>query len=219
MEGPTTCMEFLGILLDTFHCEARLPPGKLQDLHRCFSEWESRQTCSRQQLKSLIGILSFAAKAVPAGKTFLRRLIDASTTAPNSNDQLPISKEVHKDICWWKTFATPWNGTSFMLHPKWIPAPDLQLFTDSSGTIGFGAFYEGLWFKLLVPRAACHEHSMEGAVHNCGVSASQQKILFFCDNQAVVSCIQTGTSRSKPMMALLHNVFLVAARIKHHGVC
>lgn len=35
MEGPTTCMEFLGILLDTLRLEA---PDKLQDHHRCFSE-------------------------------------------------------------------------------------------------------------------------------------------------------------------------------------
>ena len=220
MEGPTTLLEFLGILLDTLRLEARLPPDKLQDLHRCFDEWESRTTCSVQQLKSLIGTLSFAAKAVPAGRTFLRRLIDATTTAPNATKHLPISEEMRKDIRWWKTFATPWNGTSFMLHPDWTPAPDIQLFTDSSGTIGFGAFYDGLWFnahwspeQLAMSIQWKELYPIILAALVWGNRWSAKKILFFSDNQAVVSCIRTGTSHSKPMMALLRNLFLVAARL------
>ncbi len=220
MEGPTTCIEFLGITLDSVRLEARLPQDKLQDLHSSLAEWEARQTCTKQQLKSLIGTLSFAAKAVPAGRTFLRRIIDASTTVPNPNDELTIPEEVRKDIRWWKTFATPWNGSSFLLHPNWTPAPDFQLFTDSSGTIGFGAFWDGLWFnghwspdqdamsiqwKELYPIVL--------AVSVWGNRWSRRKILFCCDNMAVVSCIQTGTSHSKPMMTLLRNLFLAAAQL------
>jgi len=39
--------------------------------------------------------------------------------------------------------------------------------------------------------------------------------LFLCNNQVVLPCIQTGTSATwcfKLMKALLHNVFLVAAK-------
>ncbi len=75
MEGPTTCIEFLGITLDSVRLEARLPQVKLQDLYGSLAEWEARQTCNKQQLKSPIGTLSYASKSVPAGRTFLRRII------------------------------------------------------------------------------------------------------------------------------------------------
>ena len=33
-EGPTTCLEYLGILLDSASLEAHLPPNKLKDIHQ-----------------------------------------------------------------------------------------------------------------------------------------------------------------------------------------
>ena len=79
-EGPATVLTFLGILLDSANLEARLPPGKLQEIEEALSLWSRRQSCTKQQLLSLIGTLSFAAKVVPPGRTFLRRMIDLSTT-------------------------------------------------------------------------------------------------------------------------------------------
>ena len=146
-EGPTTCLEYLGILIDSASLEARLPPDKLQDIHHSLDTWATRSSCSKRELLSLIGTLSFAAKVVPAGRTFLRRMIDLSTSVASLGEVIPLLVDFMLDLRWWQEFATPWNGRSFFLLPDWTPSPHLELFTDSSGTIGFGAYCQGEWFN------------------------------------------------------------------------
>ena len=87
LEGPTTCLEYLGILMDSTALEARLPPDKLEDIHQALHRWSARTRCKKQELLSLIGTLSFAAKVVPAGRSFLWRMIDTSTTAQTPRSQ------------------------------------------------------------------------------------------------------------------------------------
>ena len=41
-EGPSTTLEFLGILLDTVRMEARLPPEKLARIQTSIQEWLTR---------------------------------------------------------------------------------------------------------------------------------------------------------------------------------
>ena len=147
LEESTTCLEYLGILLDSIALEARLPTDKLENIHQALHRWSSRTRCKKQELLSLIGTLSFAAKVVPAGRSFLRRMIDTSTTAQNPQDTIPLPETFKLDLTWWQAFATPWNGRSFFLLPQWTPSPDLELFTDSSGTVGYGAYCQGQWFN------------------------------------------------------------------------
>ena len=77
------CLEYLGILLDSALLEACLPPPcKLQDKHHSLDTWATHSSCSKWELLSLIGTLSFADKVVPAGRTFLRSMIDLSSLPP-----------------------------------------------------------------------------------------------------------------------------------------
>ena len=76
LEGPSTQLEYLGVLLDTNLLEARLPLDKLQDLKLALAEWLHQDSGSKRELLSLIGSLSFTAKTVPAGRTFLHQLLN-----------------------------------------------------------------------------------------------------------------------------------------------
>ena len=133
---------FLGILLDTERLEARLPPDKLAQIKKELATWIARTSCTKRELLSLIGLLSFAAKVVPPGRTFLRRMIDTSTSVPTPDDNITLNDDFVKDIQWWHHFLDDWNGKSFFMHPKWIPSTTLNLFTDSSGAIGYGAYFD-----------------------------------------------------------------------------
>ena len=46
MVGPTTCLTFLGIMIDTMANELRLPPEKFSRLRAMTSEWGDRKVCS-----------------------------------------------------------------------------------------------------------------------------------------------------------------------------
>lgn len=47
----------------------------------------------------------------------------------------------------WHTFLSHWNGVSLFLDVSCTAAPDLTLYTDASGTLGFGGYYQGHWFQ------------------------------------------------------------------------
>ena len=79
VEGPSTVLTFLGICLDTINMEVRLPKDKLVRLQACIHTWEGKRMCIKRDLLSLLGMLHHAAKVVPPGRTFLRRMIDTST--------------------------------------------------------------------------------------------------------------------------------------------
>ena len=71
LEGPSTTLTFFGLELDSISQEVRLPPEKLKSLSDQLRHWPHIRKTSKRRLLSLIGSLSFAAKAVPAGRLFL----------------------------------------------------------------------------------------------------------------------------------------------------
>ena len=85
VEGPSTCLPFLGIELDTCLMEMRLPQEKLERLKATVAEWIPKKAATKRQLQSLIGQLVHAAKVVIPGRIFLRRMIDLSTRPKQPN--------------------------------------------------------------------------------------------------------------------------------------
>ena len=43
----------------------------------------------------------------------------------------------------WKAFLAGWNGRSFFLDTTVTPSPDLELYTDASGSVSFGVISVG----------------------------------------------------------------------------
>ena len=72
LEGPTTRLVFLGILIDTNSMETSLPDDKLHELISELQSWSTRNKCLKRELLSLIGKLNFACRIIPAGRIFLR---------------------------------------------------------------------------------------------------------------------------------------------------
>ena len=100
-----------------------------------------------RDLLSLIGKLSFAAKVVPSGRLFLRRRIELSSTVSKLHHHIHLNVEAREDIIWWNRFLPSWNGVSVFLDPNWKDAEAINLFTDASGTLGYGAYFNGAWFR------------------------------------------------------------------------
>ena len=71
VEGHSTTLEFLGILLDTERMEARLPAEKLTRIQATIHKWLSRKSATKLEILSLVGLLQHAAKVVRPGCTFV----------------------------------------------------------------------------------------------------------------------------------------------------
>ena len=73
LEGPSYCLTFLGIEIDTRAGVLGLPADKLKE---AMTSWTAQKSCWRHQLESLIGTLQHACQEVKPGRAFLRRMID-----------------------------------------------------------------------------------------------------------------------------------------------
>ncbi|XP_046575267.1 uncharacterized protein LOC124283279 [Haliotis rubra] len=76
---PTTCLTFLGLTIDAARGEIRIPEDKIAQLVHQLSQLvdSSSKKVTLHTLQSIVGKLNFVCKAIPMGRPFLRRLIDA----------------------------------------------------------------------------------------------------------------------------------------------
>ena len=220
LEGPSTQITFLGIVLDSEARRLSLPQDKLRDILQMVQSWLGRYKSTKRELLPLIGKLSFAAKVVPAGHLFLRRLIDLSTTVDRLHHHIRINSEARADLAWWARFLPTWNGVAMFLDPGWISAETLNLFTDASGIHGFGGYFNGSWFRgSWLPHQELSQRSIQwqelfaivAAAHAWGHKLAGHRIRFHCDNQAVVHAWSGQSSQDPKIMSFLRELFYAAA--------
>ncbi len=224
---PTTCITFLGIQLDSAAQTASIPPVKMNSLLTSLRHhihlYRSHRPVTKRSLLSLIGKLSFATKVIPAGRIFLRRLLDLAHSISQLDAPLWLNHEATLDLNWWLTYAKSWNGKAFFLDPTWTHSPDMNLFTDASSLIGYGAFWNGQWLQQEWSPANCH-HSIQWkelyailmACEVWGPLWHRKRVLFHCDNQTIVHLWKSGLSRSPQLMHLVRALFYVAATHNFH---
>lgn len=91
--GPVPRLTFLGIEMDTWAMELRLPRGKLVELKVLVHQWlGKRRACKREELESLVGKLAHACKVVPPGKTFMRRMFELLAGTRRAGHHIRISR-------------------------------------------------------------------------------------------------------------------------------
>ena len=219
-DGPTTCLTYLGIEVDTMASQLRLPQEKLQRLQSLLVEWGNWKVCERRQLESLVGTLNHACKVVRCGRSFLRRMLDLLHRAPAPTGRpylIQLNREFRSDLMWWRTFVMAWNGVSFLLPPSHLP--QLQMASDASGSWGCGAWHGRHWFQLQwderaapLPIMAKELLPIVLAVSVWGPGWGGHRIICLCDNQAVVACLHSRTSRVGHIMHMLRALAFIEAR-------
>ena len=218
--GPVQVLEFLGIILDTKLMEARLSKEKVLRLQQLISANLGCKKCTKRELLSLIGSLSFATKVVVPRCPFLSRLIKLGCTVSQLDHHVHLNQGVREDLRMWSHFLQHWNGKSFFMEDHYTDAPDLCLYTDASGAHGYGAYFQGHWFRgdwTLGQKLVTNNDTSIAyqelfpivlAASVWGHAWFQKRILFYCDNEATVTAINKGTSRSPLMAKLLRKLTL-----------
>ena len=159
VEGPTTRLTFLGIDMDTENMQACLPAEKLALLRHELQVWQDKKSCTRKDLEHLIGVLQFASKVVPQGRTFVRRMIDLLSVAKEDHHHIRLNAEFRSDLAWWATYAEAWNGISFLQLCREL-IPSCNVFTDASGSFGCGGIWGTLWLQGQWPPEWAHVNIM-----------------------------------------------------------
>ena len=222
-EGPSQIIQFMGIILDSGKMEARLPEDKVERIKSALSTFQSQRSTTLQELQSLIGTLNFACKVIPPGRPFLQRIIHLTRGVKKPHHHIKLTTGFYKDIEMWKMFIDQWNGIGLFLSPLWETSDTLSLFTDASGSLGYGGIFQKRWFQgKWLP---CQQLGQGGisilwqelyainvACHLWGAHWRSKRIHFYCDNQGVVEVINSRRSKVPRVMDLVRDLTLCTLR-------
>jgi hypothetical protein len=151
--GPSTCLTFLSIEIDSAALELRLPQEKLHKLKDMLIEWQFKKVCSREQLESLLGHLNHACSVVKPGRSFIGRLISLLTEVKKKHRSIILmNTDARSDLRWWHAFIEPWNEIS-IIREQTLAQPDHELWSDASGSWGVGALWKSDWFQVQWPKS------------------------------------------------------------------
>ena len=171
-----------------------------------------------------VGLLNHACKVVRSGRSFLRRMIDLLHSMPHPpHKRVPIRLNTgfRSDLLWWSEFVSRWNGISFLPTSPHLPV--VEMATDASGTWGCGAWHQDSWFQVHwdsrsqdLPIAA---KELIPIILGCGAWGQSWRGLqvhCHCDNQAVVACLRSRTSKNKGIMHMLRCLVFIEAHFQFH---
>ena len=99
--SPTYEAIFLGLLYNLLELTLTLPQEKVIRVLDIIDQWLHKDTCNKQELQSLLGLLNHLTTVVHAGRPFTASLLDVlrSDSFPH-----PVTAELHKDLQTWKEF-------------------------------------------------------------------------------------------------------------------
>ena len=218
--GPSTCLTYLGIEIDSICQVIRLPIEKIRELRTTLVDFMGKRRCKKRQLLSLIGKLSFAAKVIKPGRLFLRHLINLSTSVDNLNYFIPLNKDTRDDLAWWLEALNQSNGVAYFQAP-FKSSDELHLFTDASKTLGAGGVFGHAWFSVEWPPHLAglddinvkELYAIVIAFDLWGEYFTNQQIRFFSDNATICGLWRTHSVRSTNILKLLRHLFFKALSI------
>ena len=218
-------MEYLGVIINTVSRELRISEERLSDTEEELKTWINRKVCTKRQLLSLIGKLSFIARVVRSARTFLRHLIDLSKKARHLHFKLKLNSQTRIDIQWWLDSIRSHNGVAMFPEP-WVFASTLQLWTDASDLAG-GAVFGEHWFCVPFARdkAWCAYMSIcwrelymvVKAVKTWAKELENKRIILNVDNMAACHCINKGCSKNADLMELIRALYFIL--VQHNIEC
>ena len=213
--GPARILEFLGVTIDTIKGQLRISPERMSEIVELLYEWSTRKSCTKRELLSLLGKLSFCARVVQDGRKFLRRLISLSKKASNLHHRISLTSQARADITWWQKCVQAHNGIA-ILDTRDMEANPLYCHTDASD-IAASAVFRNSW--VILQFSGDHEwmKSMNiawrelMAIVMCmavfGHRMKSQCLKMYTDNQAILHCINTGSSKDDCIMSLIRALY------------
>lgn len=137
-EGLVSVLLFLGVETDSVNMVFRLTSDKLSKLIFLIDVFFSVRKVTLQQLQSLLGFLVFACHIMPMGWVFSRHLSLATRSITRPSHRICITRPLRTD------FLHKYNGCT-CLQAEELSNSELELFTDASGSCGFGAVFGQEW--------------------------------------------------------------------------
>ena len=227
IEWGTTCLVFLGILLNGERLCISIPLEKKDKAIKLLNEFTNKKKATIKQLQVLTGYLNFLSKAIVPGRTFTRRMyakyanwcVNKKGGYLKHYHHVSLDKEFKFDCEIWRMFLEHHSSASVCrpmidLH-VFETSEQLNFASDASANskLGFGAVYGYKWLfaqwepqfiKLNSPSIEYLELvGLVAAVLTWGESLKNRRIVVFTDNMSVVGMVNAMSSSCKNCMYLL----------------
>jgi hypothetical protein len=125
-----TCVEYLGLAIDTVKMEARLPEDRRIRAINEINEVLNLQSVTMKHLEKLLGLLEFCVGVFPLGRPFLRHVWNMFRRGRSWRQRLTMA--ARQDLQWWKQFLPIWSGISAIQ----LSRSRFRIATDASGKKG-----------------------------------------------------------------------------------
>ena len=221
-EGPVYGLIYLGVLLRTDTMEARLPQNKIDRMVPMITAFLSKKACTQQQLLSLLGHLAYASKVVVGGRTYVARLIDLAYSVRSLHAYIKLTNDFKDDLHMWLVLLQCWDGVSMFHDEDIITSNDLELYTDSSSSVGFGAYYKtnddfflDTWDNHPYPvsdrsLSYLELYPIAASCLTWGKFWKGKKVHFLTDNEGLVAILNRGRSHCHHINSLLRRMVVVS---------
>lgn len=203
--APTTKIEFLGIEIDSNTMELRISQERLRDIRSELESWMGKLRATKRQLLSIAGKLAFVSKVVRHGRSFIRHIYDCAGRLSHLGHRTRLSAGVKADIAWWLGALPRFNGVSVIKSLE----TGAVLWSDSS-SFAFGATDGSRWIQGEFTKSEAKKHinwkemyALLCAILSWADTLRNKAVVVYCDNSAVVGIVNSGTTPSKPIMALV----------------
>ena len=218
--GPDQLLPFLGIQLNTVEMHASLPDDKVNKFMELIDYFLTSKSVTLTKMQSLCGMLNFACGIIAPGRAFSRRLYDLTVGLNKPYFKVKVTTSVKADLGVWKDFLRSHNTKTLFLDYLWLSSDVLQLYTDSASTIGYGGYFGSKWFAGLWSKsclrmniAILELYPICLALHLWAHILTNRCIILRTDNMAVVSVLNTCTSKEPSIMILVRKLVLLCMRL------
>ena len=221
-EWAVTVIIFLGVLLDSSRHMLGIPEDKRLRALNSLLGLIDRKKASVKELQSITGLLNFLNRAIHPGKVFTRRMyakfsqIEEKKLKPHHH--IRLNAEFKEDCKVWVKFLS--TGGSMTNRPfvdlhamEFADTLDFYMDAAKGKDLGFGGVFQqrwlfGQWKPGFIERFDPSIEYLElfgvfAAVYTWSESLRNWRIILFCDNQAVVSMINTSSTKCKHCMVLI----------------
>ena len=228
-EWSSPIMTFLGNLLDGINLIIAIPLDKQQKAINLLNGFEGKKKAMVKQLQVLTGYLNFLSRAIFAGRAFTRRIYTKFTSKTKKLKQhhhVSLDQEFRFDLEVWRIFLLHHREIA-VCHPmvdleRFITSQQLDFYSDASASksLGFGAVYQTRWIygqwepDYITECGPSIEYlelfALTAAILTWGQESNllNNRIIIFCDNEAVVQMVNQVTSSCKNCMYLIRLLVL-----------
>ena len=210
--APSTKVTCLDVEINALDFTVSITADKLQEIIKTCYAWTNTKSCSKRELQSLLGKLLYISKCVKSSRFFLNRMLELLRTSSKCSSIL-LTEEFHRDLSWFCKFVSKFNGSTFFVHKNVNHEIELDVCLEGLGARWGNKIYS-------IPLNIGHKNTtivhlemlnILVAIRTWGSAWTGTTIKIHCDNQAVVSVLNTGRTKDSILAAIIRNILMEAA--------